>query len=165
LTVPSVHAEIVATPLALDVTVDGAVPPPDVVIPIGIAATPLSNPSVTRTTTGAGTGCPTVPWRLIGETATSLDAAPGAEFTVIVTGARPRVEMLSVFIPAALPRVHVPTDVPSAFVVVGGLARDPPPATTLTFTATLLRPFPTLSFTTKTGDVGSGRPAVAISSG
>jgi hypothetical protein len=68
--------------------------------------------------------------------------------------------MLTVLTPAILPRVQVPIDVGDPDVVdVGAFAIVPPPAVTVTVTATPPRIFPLPSFTEKVGAVA--RPAVA----
>jgi hypothetical protein len=127
--------------------------------------TGLSNASVTRTAGNGLTPCPTVPETAVGDCATILAAAPASDVTVIVTDGTPATVIVKVLDAIAPPRVQLPTDVGPRADTVAAFASVPPPAVTVTLTATPAMTFPFWSLTTNVGLVGRATPAVALAGG
>jgi hypothetical protein len=94
-----------------------------------------------------------------------LAAAPATDATVTVTDETPATVIVKELAAIASPRVHLPTDVGPLADTVGAFASVPPPALTVTLTATPAMTFPFWSLTMNVGLVGRATPAAALAGG
>src|SRR5687768_5427454 len=153
---PSVQLPTVAVPVPFEVVVAPVTdPPPLATVNVTVAPdTMLPFASLTVTAAATGITAPTAEVWLSPADFARIPAGPAIPFAENVKAGSDPALAVSVFAPAADPRLHLPTVAePTAFVSCVPPVTEPPPVTTVKTTLTPLTGFAFTSFTVTAGAV------------